>query len=108
VKASVEGRGDIDAVAADLVRNVQALADAVKAQAEEVALLRSELKTSVYDPTESSRTVGLWRPTLAATESRAERKARRALAELLSRDGAAAIAREVGARILTGVDLQSD
>jgi hypothetical protein len=43
VRANVEGDGDIDAVAADLVRNVQALADAVNAQAEEVALLRSKL-----------------------------------------------------------------
>jgi hypothetical protein len=43
VRANVESRGDVDAVAADLVRNVQALADAVKAQTEEVALLRSKL-----------------------------------------------------------------
>ncbi len=43
VKRNVDARGDIDAVSADLVRNVQALADAVKAQAEEVALLRSKL-----------------------------------------------------------------
>jgi hypothetical protein len=46
VQANVSGRGDVDAIAADLVGNVQALADAVKAQAEEVALLRSKLKAA--------------------------------------------------------------
>jgi hypothetical protein len=43
VKRNVDASADIDTVAADLVRNVRALADAAKAQAEEVALLRSKL-----------------------------------------------------------------
>jgi hypothetical protein len=46
VQANVGGRGDVDAIAADLVRNVQALAEAVKAQAEEVAVLRSKLEAA--------------------------------------------------------------
>jgi hypothetical protein len=43
VRAKVDGRGDLNSITADLVRNVQALADAVTAQSEEVALLRSKL-----------------------------------------------------------------
>jgi hypothetical protein len=41
--ASTGGAADIDALTASLVQNVQALADAVKSQAREVADLRSRL-----------------------------------------------------------------
>jgi phage shock protein A len=43
VPPKFDGSGDVDAIAAELVKNVQALADAVKAQAQEVSQLRSRL-----------------------------------------------------------------
>jgi hypothetical protein len=41
--AKVIGRGDVDAITRDLVANVQALAEALKSQASEVAALRAKL-----------------------------------------------------------------
>jgi hypothetical protein len=43
VRAKVVGSDDVDAITRDLVANVQALADAVKAQAREVNDLRARL-----------------------------------------------------------------
>jgi phage shock protein A len=43
-RAKANGRGDVDAIARDLVANVQALVEAVKAQQSEIADLRERLE----------------------------------------------------------------
>lgn len=42
-RAKANGRGDVDAIARDLVANVQALVEMVKSQSQEVADLRAKL-----------------------------------------------------------------